>query len=840
MPPREAMEFDSSSALGGWLRHHHHPVLRALRLFIRSLPALCTVLLALGLYLATIGFPPPLVRTALRRLEERQGVALRIERLTLHPLHGLSAHGVRYFGRDDRPFPILDIERASLVTRPRDLLRRQPQARGIRLRNATIRIDPTPPAFGPPAGGPLLVRNISANLRFGKDPDIQITDLHATLLNTALRGGGTLRAEPDPGAPQVLTAGGPARFLDTIERPPPWFDTVVEQLNRIDLEGAPELEIRFHLAPPAWDRSTVHLQGGGGESKIRGIRIDEWRLAAELVENRLEVERFVVQDGANRFSLSGGYDFDTGLAEGRIVSSLPASYWLSLIPIAWRDGLREQGLFFEGTIACDATFGPAPLAQLLDHASGTLSLQRAEAFGIWVQEARLRFSHQEGDLRLSDVEAAIGPPVQRGVLQGSFAYDFTRHAFEGEVETKVDFHTLLPVLSEDMAALVRNATLTDQPAHATVRFMRTHPEEGAFSMQGRLQATNFLWRGSFVERLDSGLHYSNRVTRLDPFRAERPEGLAEGSIVVHGAKRRVDLHLSSSIDAHAAGRGAGPVLQGILDRFRFDGPTTARVDGVVFWGDPDGTLLTATATAYEAGYQALVADRVDLAVLVSNRHVAVHDIQADLFGGTLQGWFTTDPQPDETPTRNYRLQADAREIDFQQLASAFRQDEAEEQTGRLSGRLDLEGILNPAHPDVATGSGSIRIRDGTLLRIRLFGGLSRQLSRLIPGFGFATQTDFRANFEIADRRVQSDSVVVEGPIIHLTGAGSYGFDRSLDFDVRVRLLRDRAGLGRVIQLVTTPLFWWFEYDLEGTIDDPVWSARALPRDLLGERERPSQ
>lgn len=833
------MESEPSSALGGWLRHHHHPLLRALRLLIRSLPTLVAVLAVLATYLAWLGFPPPLVRKLLHRIEESQGVALQIDRITLHPLRGLTARNLRYFGRDDRPVPILDAERVSLIMRPRDLLRRHPVARGLHVQNGTIRIDPPSSGFGPSTRSPLLLSNVSARVLLASEHEIEISEVRATLRNLLLRGRGVVRLGPAADTPHATPAEGPARFFDAVERPPPGLASILEQLHFIDLEGEPVLDIDFLFVPNDPGQTTLQIRGGGAESRLRGVRIDEWALAAGLREGRLTVEQFTLQDGHNRFQLSGAYDFDKQIAQGEMTSNLPASHWLSLMPIAWRDGIQESGFFFEGAIGCHASFGPAPFSQLLQYTSGTLSVHRAEALGIWVQDANFRFSHTQGDLRLTDVQATIGSPTQQGTIQGAFSYDFDRHAYEGTLDGNVDFHALLPILSEGMAGLVRNAMLTDHPAHASVRFQRTAPEDGAFSMQGFLRATNFLWRGSFVERLDTGLVYSNRTTLLEPFLAERPEGRIEGSIAVNASDKRVDLHLSSSIDAHAAGRGSGPALQRTLDRFRFDGPTTARVDGVVFWGKTGDTLLTATATAYNAGYQALMADRVDFSVIVSNRHVAVHSLHAELFGGSLQGWFTTDPRAPGEPGRNYRLQAEVEDVDFRRLALAFRQEEGRQQRGRLSGQLELEGVLNPAHPEVATGSGSIRIRDGMLLRVRLFGGLSRQLNRFLPGLGVATQTDFMADFHVANRRIYTDGATIEGPIINLTGEGSYGFDRTLDFDVRVRLLRDRSGLGRVIQLVTTPLFWWLEFDLEGTIDDPVWSARTLPRDLLGVQEEAS-
>lgn len=817
----------ASASPDSYRRHHRrrHPVLRLLRLVLRAVPPLLAVLVAVLLYAGLIGVPPPLVNHLLRRIESAHGLRFEADRVFFHPLRGLSVQGLRYPGRPGRVRPLLEAKQARVHLSAWDLLRGRHALQGLRVRDAALNVEPESTPFGPAPAAGLLVDSISADLRFAPNTHVTVRRIDARLLNLRLRGRG-----------EVETSGArapdPARVLRLLESPPPGFDAWLKALRDLQLEGEPEVNVQFHLVPSDWGRSSVQVEGTGGASKLRGIRFDGWALAGEVRDGAARVDRLALQEGTNRVEAGGTYTFEGRVAEGSVTSSLPASLGLGLIPIPWRDKLREAGFFFEGRVSCNAHFGPSAISNLLSHGSGTVSVQRAEAKGVWIESADLQFTRTPESLRLADIRARIGPATQRGQLQGDFTYHLGRGAYEGQFDGHVDFHALLPVLSEDMVELVRNASFPNQPAHANVRFRRTGPAPGQFDMNGQLRATNFLWRGSFVQTLDTGLLYTNRTTVLAPFHVVREEGRVDGSIAVNGFEKRVDLALTSSVDAQAAGRAAGRTLENILGHFRFEGPSTARVDGVVFWGATGGTRLTADVTARQAGYKALLADRADFTVVISNSTVAVKDLRCDLFGGTLEGWFET-PRVPSDPDRAYSLFFEAREIQFRDLMVAFRQEEGEIQRGRLSGYVALSGFLNRARSDVASGAGRLLVRDGMLLRIGLFGGLSRQLSRVISGLGFATQTDFSSDFLVLDRKIHMPTAQIEGDIISLDASGQCGFDQTLDYEVRVKLLRNKTGVGKLVQFVTSPIFWLLEFDLEGTLDRPEWTPRTLPKELFG-------
>jgi hypothetical protein len=156
---------------------------------------------------------------------------------------------------------------------------------------------------------------------------------------------------------------------------------------------------------------------------------------------------------------------------------------------------------------------------------------------------------------------------------------------------------------------------------------------------------------------------------------------------------------------------------------------------------------------------------------------------------------------------------------------------ATDYTGDLSGQLRLAGPVGPDYLRQATGGGDLRIANGELLSIPLFGGLSRYLSLLLPGLGYLSQRDFHANFEVGGNRVRTEEAYLLGNVLSMRGRGAYGFDGDLGFRVEVKFLREGI-TATVARLITSPLTKALEFQLSGTPSDPRWRPVNSPERLL--------
>jgi hypothetical protein len=120
------------------------------------------------------------------------------------------------------------------------------------------------------------------------------------------------------------------------------------------------------------------------------------------------------------------------------------------------------------------------------------------------------------------------------------------------------------------------------------------------------------------------------------------------------------------------------------------------------------------------------------------------------------------------------------------------------------------------------GEGKVRITDGRVFMMPLFGGFSEYMTRIIPGLDLVLrQTVANAVFTIRDGMARSDRVAIEGGVLSLSGRGDYHFDGQLDFHAQVKLLRDNL-VGRLVRLPTWIFSKLFEFRLRGTPSDPAW------------------
>ena len=84
------------------------------------------------------------------------------------------------------------------------------------------------------------------------------------------------------------------------------------------------------------------------------------------------------------------------------------------------------------------------------------------------------------------------------------------------------------------------------------------------------------------------------------------------------------------------------------------------------------------------------------------------------------------------------------------------------------------------------GSGKIRVDNGDVFAIPVFGPLSRLISAIIPGSGYSVAHNAAATFSVKDGVAHTDDFKVNGKLFGMLGHGDIHFlDDKLDFDVRI-------------------------------------------------------
>ncbi len=151
----------------------------------------------------------------------------------------------------------------------------------------------------------------------------------------------------------------------------------------------------------------------------------------------------------------------------------------------------------------------------------------------------------------------------------------------------------------------------------------------------------------------------------------------------------------------------------------------------------------------------------------------------------------------------------------------------------MSAEFLIEGMTGKDTIGSLKGHGALRISDGRVFMMPVFGGLSEFMTKIIPGLDLVLkQSDLKTKFVIDKGYIITDKVAVEGDVLSLKAYGSYMLKGDLDFDVQVKLLKEHTFGGKVVRFITYPISKLFEFSLKGSLTDPHWYPENFSLDLL--------
>jgi hypothetical protein len=158
-----------------------------------------------------------------------------------------------------------------------------------------------------------------------------------------------------------------------------------------------------------------------------------------------------------------------------------------------------------------------------------------------------------------------------------------------------------------------------------------------------------------------------------------------------------------------------------------------------------------------------------------------------------------------------------------------------DQNGDVQGLFRMKVREGAKFPRDLNGSGSIRVENGCLVRMKLFMGLTDLMAEKIPGVDkIVDQTSASADFNIVNGVLHSDNIRIEGKLFSIKMSGSYDAVRdNLDFNVQVHLFKQDSIVGKLLR----PLTWAFselllDFRLTGPLEDPKWSYRNIVKKVI--------
>jgi len=805
--------------------------LRFIRGVIRVLVFLLLCLSAGAVYLARYGVPEALLARAVRVAEER-GLMVEIDSagLDLYQgvwIRGLVVHGSR---RDTRP--LFSAESVQIRVRPDLSMPVKDWVRGLSVQGGTARVRLRTAEADTPELEFLEMEEFSGTL--SAHPEgwlLENGHFRVAMVTMDLHGLIQLDKTKEPADPfALLQRLHPGVALElAAERgvdPEPYY----QYLEELDWPRNARAVASFTIRMDDLHASEVRLCARADAFTYRGMLVEELRATGGWSHGRLILKECRLAQAAFLLRGEGTWDPLTGQVAASGYGKLPPAHVEHLMPETLKQRLNEQGVFINGTVEGEASLGPAPVAGLVEQVSGWVRVEEFEFRGMEVERAHMQVERAGDRMQVRGAEAHIGG----GWVRGDALYILSEQYLEAQGEGELNPASFVPLFSGGLKDVLMAARFHRPTVQVRGELRGNLDEIHRFQARGSVEATDFVFRGSHVDRFESAVHFGRNTMRFEPFTLSRHDGQVQGWARLDLNLGAVEMDAHSTIHPKAAARIISPNLSAALRNFQFDGPVDIQAAGIVYYKQREGSRLTAEVSGQQMGMQNLIAEELEFTVSLHDTRMEVADMHGAFYGGTMEGHAVINLESSGDTT--YRLNGSVRGARLADVVRDFRQvADADPYEGRLNLSGWVEGRVNAGVNRWEDGLFEARVREGHLFQIPLLGGLSEYLSLLYDGFGYLSQTEFEAEGQIRQDRIRLRESELQGAVISVRARGNAYFDERLDVNVEVQLLR-RGFLAQLLRLVTRPVTRLFEFSLTGTLKDPQWWPRNIPKRLFPLRD----
>lgn len=466
--------------------------------------------------------------------------------------------------------------------------------------------------------------------------------------------------------------------------------------------------------------------------------------------------------------------------------------------------------------------------------AATLLLKNPEFRGVRLEEVVCGASYDGGSPRLESLDAVFAGESGGGKAGVSCDFNLEDMSFTGSLATSFDPHAIIPALEHyrlPQTNVVRDFEFRGAPPKFSAKFSGKLGDDSFFLMSGRASASNLVFRGAPADSVETDLTLSVSGDRgelnFSPMEAHRPEGAVRGELFFDFKEQSVYFQAKSSVSPHAAAAWIGPFLSVVVGHFRCEGPAIVTASGRAGFSDMSLNDMEILVDGRKIGFWKLDIEDCFALIRMLGDTVVIESVKGAFNEGSIEGSGEARTYRAGENMRHY-FTAHVVDAAAGRVAQSLGMRDAEKYQGMLSIRLDIEGWTGPLWRQSLLGQGETFVKGGRVFQFPLLGGLSGILSRVIPGLDWLiSQSDASADFTIENDRVYSDNVLMEGDVFALDGKGSCGFDGTLDFNVRVKFLRQHTFVAEILRTLMWPVSKILEVSLGGTVAEPRWLPRGL-------------
>jgi len=450
----------------------------------------------------------------------------------------------------------------------------------------------------------------------------------------------------------------------------------------------------------------------------------------------------------------------------------------------------------------------------------------------------------DNNIYLRDITGSLSRDEITGRASGEISYNILKNIISCDMVSNIDPNAVTAFFSAFklpyVVRLLNRFGFSGLPPRVEWKISTSIQKGGFLHLTGNFRMRDCSYRGVDFLRADGlfalDLADGDFTATLNELFVVRPEGIANVSFVAKPMRKCLEFRAVSSLNPMETARMVNVLTNFLARNVSFGGPATISADGVLdFRGKHTDTDFKAEikADCVDVGKLKCNSGSFDIHMLGSS--VALTNIEVSAYNGVVSGDIAIDvPEKGKRDAVPYQLNLKLNDADFDKLVKSYSAvDDQHEYEGNISARLTVSGVSGDDFLKKLQGDGSIRISDGRVFMLPVFGGLSVFMTKIIPGLGFVlSQNHAKADYEIKAGRVYTDDLVVEGSVLSLKGYGSYMLGGDINFDVQVKLLKGHTLGGKFFRALTYPISKLFEFKVRGPISDPNWYPENFSFDLL--------
>lgn len=754
---------------------------------------------------AVFGLPEAATAFLLRQVEAR-GLRVEAVRLSVRPLYAVEAEDVSIGpAREDLPRPWLRAGAVRIGLSPWLWIREGNPVSSVAVRGADVLI---PLATGEKATCRFEAEGSEVFLRFGRTGEWIVERFTGRICGIHVHASGRVRLGSGiPSAPPGQAADARAPLVQAIEL-----------LERFEFAQTPLVDVRFEGVLGAWDTFRGDLRLRSGPTAFGAYRLDGFEAAGGFRAGRLEVRSLRAHLGESVVEVEGVFDPASGEGDVRILAELGREQIEEWFPSTWLERVATKS----ATIRLHA--GPGRLHPAEGRADGEIQLRDAWIQGVEFRRAGAHLRYVPGLLRIEDIDAL---QESGRVLQGEAAADLSTGDLEARLRGTVRYGELAPWFSDELGDVLAS-TRIEGSSEWTLEMCGLPQDGGSSVYRGGCGLTDVAFSGVPFDRVDLDFRYDGKHLDFDRLELERPEGRLSGMISYDFHEEVLTFDVGSSLDPLAIAELLGDNEVAMIQPYRFEGSPIVSAKGLFAYDRPDASRAEIRISGERLHWWRLFAERASADLKIDGRRLEIDPLDVGAYGGTARCRLSFDFARDPP---GFEVELEIPEgADFEPLVEDISRGDTETK-GRLSGTVNLAGRLG--EPETFVGVGSLRLDDGLIWRLALFGELSRMLARIVPGVGVSRPYRASAGFTFSDGWIRTDDLEFVGEFLSLDLVGKCDWEGNLDFIIRAHVLRETFLPAQIIGLILDPLFEFLEFDLEGTLWSPVYRPIGLPRELFG-------